>query len=110
MYERDGKRIKGEVERNLNCCIYLPTDFAADAEHKKSPGGKAALSHLKPIPEPKKVALANLEGYTLHFVQGDLLGLDVEAIVNPVNESKQLGNIGSFSKAILTRGKPMCIR
>ncbi|GFR99676.1 poly [ADP-ribose] polymerase [Elysia marginata] len=103
MIEGDGKFIKSGIENELACCICLPSSSSSGGVGRKSPESRGASTPLKLLPEPQVVATANFGYFTLHFVQGDLLGLKVAAIVNPVDETKQL-NIGGLGKAIITQG------
>ncbi|GFO06938.1 poly [ADP-ribose] polymerase [Plakobranchus ocellatus] len=102
--ERDGKALTSMVESSLSCCIYL--NNGSKGEKQTRPGDDPIhRQKLEPLPEPVKIATASVHGYTLHFMQGDLLGLKVEAIVNPVDESLTLTGSSNLCKAILARGK-----
>ena len=100
MYAREGKRIKAETESKLACCIYLPTDFAAN---RNIPASNLLL---KPIPESSKIATAYINGYLLHFVQiVDVLGLNVKAVIQLEDKSEQQSFIGSLKKATFAEGR-----
>ncbi|RUS90004.1 hypothetical protein EGW08_002271 [Elysia chlorotica] len=100
MSEREGKSIKEDIEKKFSCCIFLNSD----GDSRKSLSRQGPPVAMKPIAEPQTVATADLLGYTLHFMQGDLLGLKAKAIANPIDETKQLKNIGNLSRNILSQG------
>ncbi|GFO49672.1 poly [ADP-ribose] polymerase [Plakobranchus ocellatus] len=84
--ETEGKKLISEIEKNSSCCIY-----------NGSKGGEKARQGDSPVH-------SSVHGCTLHFMQGDLLKLKVDAIVNPVDETLTLTSGNNLSKAILARG------